>query len=293
MVNTEAIKLKTDGIMKALLLKTLESRSIAEVAKDKTLPAMLRVKAINMLGASGDTKAIEVLEECLRDKNPVVSSWAQSALSTLKEAPEDGFEIDTVIKIPTPEARVQIKRLESLATRVRLGQYPPETIAVIAQLREADHKKTTELSEFLTPADRDTLSKLGLLEDENKIKHAASEAFPEWVVKATGLDKIPPAEIENLVIWLTAEAEQFRKFESDKSQAARLLRYSDRKGFHAVLHEKLKDNPAALDRLQRVLQYLKEEDRNILEKYGYCDISKEPPPILEKEDIDLCEKLGL
>ena len=72
------IKLRADKLADSLSPKLSESRPITEIAKDKTLPVMLRIKAINMLGASGSTNAVEVLEECLKDKNLVVDLFRNS-----------------------------------------------------------------------------------------------------------------------------------------------------------------------------------------------------------------------
>ena len=212
----------------------------------------------------------------------------------LKEFPENGFKIDgsVLMKVPTLEARARIRVLESLATKVRLEKYIPETVATIALLREEEHKKTTELAEFLTTIDRNTLSALGLLSDKNKIEHNATDIFPEWAIQAVGPDKLPPRELEGMVIWLTTIAKQFKKLEPDKNQEDRFHCEALRNSFLS----KLRNDPDELDRLQKALPYIPDKDRAILERYGYYDINGEPPILLEKEDeaaVEQLKKYGL
>ena len=92
---------------------------VINVALDENLPAMLRVKAVNAIGLSRDLNGLKILQECLQENNPVVSSWAQLWI----DKPQTIGEVQDIstmkISVPSKQARDLIREYEILAARLR------------------------------------------------------------------------------------------------------------------------------------------------------------------------------
>ena len=98
---------------------TITYRPITEVALDKILPSMLRVKAVNAIGTSGDINGFKILQDCIREDDPAVSSWAHYWISnpiTLEQS-DDISKIE--IPVPNKEGIHLIREYEILAARLR------------------------------------------------------------------------------------------------------------------------------------------------------------------------------
>ena len=155
-----------------------EKRTLTDVATDRTLPAMLRAKAITEIGASGDKTAASVLDRCFQDSSAVVKSAAYHALQILVEPGEKIFDVNKVqMKVPDKNTRLTISFWERLAAYARFEKITPDQLAQFKFAQSTGVNQ--EILGFLTQSDARVLKSYGIpvvqpLDNEEQMKVARS-----------------------------------------------------------------------------------------------------------------------